>query len=148
MGGPHRCRSTGNTFTRHAEEVGIHIDKWTVDPQHRSAQFAGISWRVCHRPRTGPSPCPKSREGVQKFHVRLPPRLGRKAASLTGLAGGLEMDFHPSTLRFTYLGLTQLDDEVLQFDVSSPMRGILPRLPPSVPPQAGGRTLSVDRRQS
>ena len=61
--------------------------------------------RICHRPRISPSPRPKSREGVQKFHVRLPTRLGGTAASPTGLAGDLEIDFHPSTLppfRFTY----------------------------------------------
>ena len=35
MGGPHRCGSPGSTSARHAEEVGIYIDKWTLDPQHR-----------------------------------------------------------------------------------------------------------------
>ena len=31
-------------------EVGIHIDKWTVDPQHRPARPTGSVGRICHRP--------------------------------------------------------------------------------------------------
>ncbi len=103
MGGPHGCHRARGASTRHAEKMGIHIDKWTLDPQHRPARPTRSVGRVCHRPRVGPSPRPKSRQGVQKLHVRLPPRLGGTAASPTNLTGGLEMDVHSSTLPFHLL---------------------------------------------
>ena len=94
MGRPHRCGGAGGSSARHAEEVGIYIDEWAVDPQHRFARPTGSVGRICHRPRIGASPRPESREGVQEFHVRLPTRLGRATAPPTDLVRCLEIEFH------------------------------------------------------
>ena len=85
----HGCGGAGGASARHAEKVGIYIDEWTLDPQHRPARPAGSIRRICHRPRISPSPRPKSRESVQEFHVRLPARLGGTAAPPPNLAGRL-----------------------------------------------------------
>ena len=86
LGRPYGCEGATDTSASHATEMGIHLNEGTFDPEHRPTQSAGSFDRIRDCPRIGTSPCPESRQIVQKFHVGVPPRLGG-AAGPFGVAG-------------------------------------------------------------